>query len=135
MKNRHHRRCIIGCSRLYPVLMTATAPIMSQCTITDSPCQCLAQTAHASMTGTSSFHSMLWSLRLIPAWLRGGHGNCNHQRKCVEIAPYPYDPDASVHISVCEEESPSDNSVTPFQDSIKIDHHRRSDRNDTLSRM
>ena len=59
----------MGCSRLYPELTTATVPILSQCTITDKPCQCFTQTAHTNTIGTSSFHNMLWLLGLNPARL------------------------------------------------------------------
>ena len=98
MKNKHRNRCMIKGTRLYPEFTAATAPMLSQWTTTEDPCQSGPHTAQANSMGSSSWSKMLSLCSCMPPGFGGhGQGNCNQDREAGHTAPQPNCPEASVH--------------------------------------
>ena len=110
------------------LLIAATTVKLSERTRIDFFDQCRPQMATARTTGTSSLVAMKASF--------SGPAHCSWSQLGSQIAPHPQEPEASVVIVKCGAAEVADSKKeTPFQHSIKRNHHSKSDRASEFKRI
>jgi len=124
MKNKQRSRCMIHSALLYPELATATAPVLSQFTITLCLCHAWPHTAQANMIGRSSIHVISFT-PLFEDSLQSSQRSCIHLVSVRHMVPHLKDPDTSIH-KMDEGGTRWGIILTPFHSAMKVCHQRMS---------